>query len=269
MTARSIPKTLAPVLEELELDQPRVVLLTDLESILDRLGAADGAISAPDVAYELQRRGWLGRLRTQGAWEFYPAARAGAIGSGDRFVELRAYRRRNPTWPGALAMESAASVLGLAQRLPEREVLALPLDHRPPAALSQWRLVRLELPEAGLTTVDDLPTWNVEGLLAGIAKRPSGYRDIAGLGQWLATATERIDPDRLVACVAGAPTAARQRAAYLVGVAGRPELVEVILPNAPLKPAWFGTRRPGGRFDTDTMVNDTELAPYLSGGEGA
>ena len=269
MTVRSIPKTLAPVLEELELDQPRVVLLADLEGILGRLGEADATDSAPDVAYELQRRGWLGRLRTQGAWEFYPASRAGAIGSGDRFIELRAFRRRDPAWPGALAMESAASVLGLAQRLPDREVLALPQDERPPAALSHWRLVRLTLPEAGMTVVDDLPTWNLEGLLAGIALRPSGYRDLAGLGQWLVTATAHIDAGRLIACLEDSPAAARQRAAYLVEAAGRREMVEAILPKQPLRPAWFGDRRPGGRFDPVTMVNDTGLAPYLSGGAGA
>ncbi len=269
MTVRPIPKSLAPVLEELELEQPRVVLLLDLENILGRLGEPDAADSAPGVAYQLQRRGWLGRLRAQGAWEFYPAARAGAIGSGDRFIEMRACRRRDPAWPGVLAMESAASVLGLAQRLPDREVVALPPAHRPPAALSDWRLVRLRLPDVATTTIDDLPTWNLEGLVAGIARRPSGYRDLAGLGQWLVTATERIDADRLVASLDGAPTAARQRAAYLVGAAGRTELIDRLLPEQQLDPVWFGARRPGGKFDPVTKVNDTELAPYLSGGAGA
>ncbi|MDR0592060.1 MAG: hypothetical protein LBG60_02135 [Bifidobacteriaceae bacterium] len=45
-------------------------------------------------------------------------------------------------------MESAATVLGLAQHLPEREVVALPPGDRPPRAMSEWRTVGIGLPDA-------------------------------------------------------------------------------------------------------------------------
>jgi len=77
-------------------------------------------------------------------------------------------------------------VLGLAQRLPTREVVALPPNAPFPKALAgEWRYVRVELPEAGLTTVNGLPSWTLEGLIVGIAARPSAYKDVGGLGQWL------------------------------------------------------------------------------------
>ncbi len=79
------------------------------------------------VAYELQRRGWLGQLRTRNVWEFLPGARAGAYGAGDRYIELRAQLAYDPDAPFVLAMESAAVLLGLAQRLPASEVVACPL----------------------------------------------------------------------------------------------------------------------------------------------
>jgi hypothetical protein len=44
-----------------------------------------------DVAIRrLREHGWLLDLATRGVWEFAPAARAGAYGSGDPLVELRA-----------------------------------------------------------------------------------------------------------------------------------------------------------------------------------
>ncbi len=104
-----------------------------------------------------------------------PAARGGAYGSGDRFIEFRAQRAVDPEWGGVLAMESAASVLGLAQRIPEQEVVALPPGEPFPKALAgQWRYVRSQLPAAAITTVDGLPSWNLEGLLVGIAASTGG-----------------------------------------------------------------------------------------------
>ncbi|MCL2667992.1 MAG: hypothetical protein FWF02_09855 [Micrococcales bacterium] len=258
---RTISSALAPVLAELELDQPLVVTLADLESVLARTGHTNPA-SAAKVAYELQRRGWLGTLRTQGSWEFYPAARAGAFGSGDRFVELRALRRRDPLWPGVLAMESAASVLGLAQRLPSAEVIALPRGVRAPDALGAWRTVRTTIPVVGTTTVSDLPTWNLEALLAGIASRPSNYRDLPGMAQWLPTITP--DLPRLHQCLTGATNAARQRTAYLLSIAGLQEAARELVSARPRQTAWFGPRRPGGHYDHPSGVIDTLLAPYLT-----
>jgi AbiEi antitoxin C-terminal domain len=112
-------------------------------------------------------------------------------------------------------MESAASLLGLAQRIPEQEVVALPAAEPFPKALAgQWRHVRIALPERGATVVEGLSSWNLEGLLVGIAARPSSYRDVAGLGQWLADAGRGADVEALIALLAPMGAATSQRVAY-------------------------------------------------------
>ncbi|MGV9797978.1 type IV toxin-antitoxin system AbiEi family antitoxin [Mycobacterium sp. NPDC003449] len=270
--ARTIPPSIAGVVEQLELDGGLVVTV-------DRLAAAmrdaDLEVDEPDIprfAYELQRDGWLGRLRTKYAWEFLPGARAGAYGSGDRFIEFRAQHAVHPTWRGVLAMESAGSVLGVAQRLPDKEVVALPADERFPKALvGEWRYVRVELPERGLTTVDGLPSWNLEGLVVGIAARPAAYKDVAGLGQWLPEASLRVDVGTVIALLVAMNSATSQRAAYLLGAAGNQDARAAILDAYPAaETVWLGPRTAGeGVFDAKTKVNDTLLHTYLSVGTGS
>jgi len=266
--ARTISASLAPVIEQLELHGDLVMSTDRLAKVLQSMGNDD---EPRRLAYELQRAGWLGSLRTRGAWEFLPGARGGAYGSGDRFIEFRAQHLVDSTWPGVLAMESAASVLGLAQRIPEREVLALPPEVELPKALvGNWRVVSLALPHQSGTTVDRLPTWNLEGLIVGIATRPSAYRDMPGLGQWLPLATGRIDLDRLVGLLEASPSSATQRVAYLLAAGGNLEASSAILSvYPPSGVAWLGPRRAGGHFDSATQVNDTALFRFLAVGTGA
>jgi hypothetical protein len=259
------------MVEQMELDQPRVVTMPELAQIAVETGACERAADAPKLAYWLQELGWLGSVRTMGAWEFNPGARAGAYGSGDRFIELRAQLAVHSSWPGVLAMESAATLLGLAQRFPEREVMALPPGVALPKAMSQWRLVSVDLPAAGRDQHDGLPHWNLNGLIAGIAIRPSGYRDLAGLAQWLPEASQHLDTTALTACLADAPRSAWQRAAYLARIAGTTTIADkLLLDHPPQTPIWFGaTRTTGASYDPAAKVTDADLAPHLAGGIGA
>lgn len=270
--SRVIGRSVAAVIEQLELDGDLLVTSDRLAAVLRSAGLPDEDTAVRRMAYELQRGGWLGQLRTRHVWEFLPGARGGAFGSGDRCIEFRAQRAVNPGWSGLLAMESAASVLGLAQRIPEREVVALPPGRAMPKALSrQWRLVGLAMPEPGTTQVDDLPTWNLEGLIIGIAARPSSYQDMAGLAQWSPEAAGRVDIDRLLDLLTALRPAARQRAAYLLGAAGHTAARSAVMSRYPATSvAWFGPRVGGnGVFDPETQVNDTLLHTYVSVGTGS
>ena len=281
--ARSIPPSIADVVEQLELEGAPVVTVSLLQSLL--ADAGKNLDDASKVAYELKRAGWLGSLHTRGAWEFLPGSRAGAYSSGDRFIEFRAQLTVDPEWPGVLAMESAASALGLAQRIPEKEVVALPPGTTLPKALtSGWRSVAVPLPDVavqrgaarGMASSrpggTDLPTWTMEGLIAGIAIRPTSYRDVPGLAQWLAEAVVTVDVDRLkeVLIGAAAPVTARQRAAFLLGAGGNDEACEELVQWVrPRSVAWFGSRRNDGVFEPRSQVNDTVLHRYLDLGGGA
>lgn len=268
--ARSLPARLASIVEELELEQPRVVTLAEITDIADRTGTDHTPAGAREIAYELQRRGWLGRLRTMNAWEFIPGARAGAHGSGDRLIELRAQLAIKPQMIIALAMESAAVLHRLAQRAPDQEVVWLPAHHERPKALSRFRIVHVDLPTEALDQVDQLPLWSVEALLVGIAARPSSYRDLAGLAQWLPDSGPRIDYERLLKCLSAANASTRQRTIYLLQLAERPDMAENLARRfPPTVPVWFGATRCGGRQDRLSRVLDAELAPLMSGGTGA
>jgi AbiEi antitoxin C-terminal domain len=270
--ARVIPRSVADVVEQLELDGDLVVTSDRLATVMHHVGLDGDEAATRRLAYELQRDGWLGPLRTRHAWEFLPAARGGAYGSGDRFIEFRAQRAVDPDWRGVLAMETAASLLGLAQRLPEQEVVALPAGQAFPKALAGgWRYVHIELPEAGLTTVNGLPSWNLEGLIVGIAVRPSAYKDVAGLGQWLPDAVARVDVDTVIGLLKTKPRATAQRAAYLLGSAGNNDARTAIIAAYPATEAvWLGPRVAGaGVFDVETKVNDALLHRYFTVGTGS
>jgi hypothetical protein len=270
--ARVISRSVADVVERLELDGDLLVTADRLASVMRQMGVDADDAEVRRLAYELQRDGWFGRLRTRHVWEFLPGARGGAYGSGDRFIEFRAQHAVNPGWGGVLAMESAASVLGLAQRFPEQEVVALaPGDRFPKALMGDWRAVRIAMPEAGVTTVNDLDAWNLEGLIVGIASRSSGYQDVAGLGQWLPEAVGRVDADTVVDLLGDMRSATRQRTAYLLGAAGNTGARRQVTRAYPARETvWLGPRRAGaGVFDTETQVNDTLLHPYLTVGTGA
>jgi len=268
---RALPRRVAGVVERLEIDQPRVVTMRELARIAVDVGACSDIADAPKLAYWLQTLGWLGSLRTEGVWEFLPGARAGAYGSGDRFIEFRAQRAVYPWWPGVLAMESAASLLGLAQRLPTSEVVALPAGVALPKALSVWRYVTVALPDSAQVERDGLVYWSMTGLIAGIAFRPSGYRDLAGLAQWLPEAGAQLDQSILMEALEAAASSVRQRAAYLARLAGADAVAMALLAgHLPVRPVWYGpTRAAGARYDPVTGVSDGDLAPYLTGGFGS
>jgi AbiEi antitoxin C-terminal domain len=270
--ARAIPSSIAQIVEQLELDGDLLVTLTRLADVMADVGVSADEPNVRQLAYELQRGGWLGRLRTRGAWEFLPGARGGAYGSGDRFIEFRAQHAVDPAWGGVLAMESAASVLGLAQRIPRKEVVALPADARFPKALAHdWRYVRIATPPLGVASLNGLRSWNLEGLIFGIAARPSAYEDVAGLGQWLPEAAARVDVEVLIAMLRQMKTTTRQRAAYIVGAAGNDAArAAMIATYPPSETVWLGPRVAGeGVYDAETNVNDTLLHPYLSVGTGS
>lgn len=269
---RAIPTSMAGVIQQLELDGDTVVTLKRLAEILSADGRTSGQDQTRAIAYDLQKAGWLGSLRTRGAWEFLPGARGGAYGSGDRFIEFRAQEAVNPTWQGALAMESAASVLGYAQRVPRKEVVALPQGSRPPKALSHdWRFLQLTVAQDGLTVMSGVRTWNLEGLIYGIAVRPSSYEDVAGLAQWLPDSADEVDVAVLIDLLRDAKPAARQRAAYILGSAGAASAKSAIVAEFPPKEtAWLGPRSAGTSvFDGAANVNDALLHRYMSVGTGS
>ena len=246
MTARTVPRGLAPLLQLLELEQPRVVTAAQL-----RAWALDAGVSWPAdlVIRRLRERGWLLDLATRGVWEFAPAARAGQFGSGDPLIELRATLARDPSAPYAVGAESATYLQGLAGRRPGREVVAVPQGVRPPKAFKVFRVVSWT-PRVDLIQRESLPTWGAATLLAFMAARPSGYRDWPNVGEWLAQAAESVRVPDLARELAGRARGAWARAAYLLDCGGAAEHADGLLSAAPAGsgPHYLGDRGHDGRY---------------------
>lgn len=270
--ARAIPTSLSGVVEHLELEGDLVVTLDSLRAAMVAAGlevTSDDRVRA--VAYQLQRTGWLGTVRSRNAWEFQPGSRGGPYGSGDRFIEFRAYAATHPDWPGLLAMESAAGLHGLAQRFPEHDVVALPKGSPEPKSFRRgWRVITSALPDTASTVINNLQVWTLEALLVGIGERPTNYRDTAGLAQWLPEAANRADVAAIDDLLSVLPVAARQRTAYLFAMVDEHQARDRILgPSKPSQVVWFGPRSKSGTYDPTTGVHDTVLRAFLSAGTGA
>jgi len=256
--SRPIPRRLAAVVECLELFQPGILTLKDLEFYLRELGMK---VDPATIARELQRYGWLLPLRTRGRWEFAPGARAGAVPSGDPFIELRATLQRR-TLPVALAYDSAAWLQGLSARQPHKHVLAMPPRQRKlPPALSEFRVTRtwsvLE-PE----TKDNLPVWRVPTLLAKMAIVPHYYRDWPNVMEWLDEAFKRADPADLECELDGASDPARVRLAYLADRANFKNLAQELMKKArPNGLVYLGRDRARSRFVREYNLIDSLLVP--------
>jgi len=226
--SRSVPRSIAAILEALELEQPTLVTLTLLKELVAETSAS---ISAAHAARMLRERGWLLPLRTSGVWEFAPGARAGAWGAGDPFIELRARLATRPI-KVAVAAESAAWLLGLSTRAPNPHVIALPSGANVPRSLDAFRIVRWSATDA-LEDIGGLPVWSVSTLITFMGARPERYRDWPNVSEWLSDGAERVSADALRSELVGQPRSGWARTSYLLSRGGRDETADELLATAP------------------------------------
>ncbi len=255
MTVRSVPAGFAPLLELLELEQPRVVTTAQIGDLAQAAGLG---VPVDVIVRRLRERGWLLPLATKGVWEFAPAARAGAFASGDPLIELRAVLARNPDAPYAVAAESAAFLLGLASRRPDTECIGASTGVRPPDAFKSFRIVRWS-PVVPMFQRDGLPVWSVETLTAFMATRPSGYHDWPNIGEWLRQAAVAVRVEELSRELAARSAGAWARAAYLLEQGGAGEKAHKLVLEAPsgAGPYYLGDRSRPGRHNRTYDVIDS------------
>ncbi|MDZ4177874.1 MAG: type IV toxin-antitoxin system AbiEi family antitoxin [Coriobacteriia bacterium] len=257
MTAtRSVSKTLAPLVQQMELEQPRVVTRAQLESWASIVGL-DWSIQV--TVRRLREAGWLLDLKTRGVWEFAPGARAGAFGSGDPLIELRATLAHRSSLPLSVGAESAAYLLGLVSRRPDTEVIGAPEGVRLPKGLTGMRLVYWT-PMARQVVKDGLPIWSVETLVAFMGSKPSGYRDWPNVGEWLRDGVGRADLESIEAELQGQPRSAWARVSYLISKGGRESEAISLIDSASAPPGkgpfYLGRRGAPGRYDARFDVVD-------------
>lgn len=246
MTVRRVTSSLAGLLQELELRQPKVVtgrLLTEV------ISAAGSHLTKTAAAERLVREGWLFPLRSRDAWEFVPAARAGRVPSGDPWIELRALLAREPHAPVAVAFASAIWALGYTSHQPSRQTFAHGCGWRPPRSLGDARSVSYDwrLPT---TRKDGLPVWQPATVVVAAANRPACQDDWANADDWLPETLRATTPADVVAEVRGRGTATVVRLSYFAEWSGRHDIVEALSPLLPTRLAvtFLGPREPRGRW---------------------
>ncbi len=258
-TARTITPWLAELVEALELDQPRVITTREVAEIAHALGIK-GAPS--ELTRRLRERGWLLPLSADGVWEFAPGARAGRFGAGDPHIILRAALAKEPNFPGQLAYESAAWLLSLSSRQPERHVLSLPADYRPsPSIVAEYRIVR-HRPNIPATAVDGLPVWAVESLLVAMASQPTSFRDWPNVLDWLPLAVAQSKAENIARELRGRPRSVITKARYLLerGTASEEFLSDAALRLPDQRPLiYFGARARPGHHVAKYNLRDSAL----------
>lgn len=257
LTDRIIPPRLAPIITELELDQPKVVSLDEIAAAAQTHGIS---VTARSLAFRLARRGWLIPLRTKCMYEFVPAARAGLISSGDPFIEVRATLKRRPSLPLTIAEESAAWLHGLSGRAPQRHVVSTLPGIAIPRSLRAFRAVHFS-PHLDPARIDGLPVWCRETLLVMMAVRPASFGDWNNALDWLGEAIDASDPEMIDRELTDQPTAVGVRLAYLFARADRSDHLTPYLRNIPRPhgPVYLGREREHGRYDSGFNVVDSLL----------
>jgi hypothetical protein len=234
---RSLPPSLASIVEDLELDQPTVVT----SEMLGELVARHGLRTPPKVvAARLRERGWLLATGSRGVWEFAPGAHAGPYGHGDPTLPLQAALAAQPGLSAALSLNTAAWALGYADRVPARLDVAVPHLTRVPKALAVHVNVTTYDPSLDLVQAKGAPTHRPESVAVHLASSPAAVRSWSAVLEWLPDLAAELSGELLGIELHDRPTAVRVRTGYLLSGL-RPDLA------APLRadvggPVRFGPR---------------------------
>lgn len=260
LQSRPLPPGLAPVVQELELRQARLIGLADLELIRERSGIRT---PAKVLAARLRRYGWLLPTARRGVYEFAPGAHAGAFSRGDVTLALQAVLYERPGLAAGLTFQSAAWALGAADRAPSRlEVAAGDKQTRDFLARTLRGEARIKLfaPQLPWLERGGVPVLGPASLWVHLATRPSDVRSWSSTVEWLPEIAADVRADQLRGELAGRPTSVAVRAAYLLSGL-RPDLAEHLADAATSNKTWFGARGPLLRHDYRWQVADT-LLPF-------
>lgn len=257
---RSLPGWLAPVVEQLELDQPSMVTVDELRAILKTIGIAT---PASVVAQRLRDRGWLLATGVRGVYEFAPAAHAGPVGRGDPFDLVHAVLASRPESSIVVALGSAVWAHGLADRTPEVLEVAFASTER--ASVAVRRAARPVIFDARLAPEvrRGVPVQALETMLVHMAAKPRDVRAWGSAVEWLGDVVLEVGDERVMLELEGRQESVRRRLGYLLqGV--QPQLAEQLRGTSSSK-VWFGPRGPLRRHDEAWGIADTVL-PFAPSG---
>lgn len=254
---RASTKTMAPILERLELEQPLLLSSVELTQMLEEEG-----ISTPASVFaaRLRERGWLLATSQRGVWEFVPAAVAGSYSSMDPLIQLKALLAVHENFETSLTFTAAAWAMGLADRAPVQVDIAVP---KQPVKLSlpEGLMAHTFIPKLETIECKGVPCLAPESVFVHMATRPSGVSSWQSASEWLPDLAHELDESCLLDELAERNSSIKARAGYLLqGM--RPDLSAAIMDlGAPKSKVRFGARNKSLRNDERWLIADT-LLPF-------
>lgn len=253
--ARTLPRALAIIAAELELNEASYVTLDQITDIAHRHGIA----SEPrNLAWRLRKSGWLLDTPSRGVWEFAPAVNAGPYGRGDTFALLRGLLERRSMAGARVCLVSSLWLRGLSERPPSRHEICIGPGVKPPTGLkAEYRVLHFDsrLPPARLR---GLPVEAPATMLTHVATHPAHVSSWEAIVMALPDLAARTPANDLLIEIKHRPATVSARLGYLLeGVA--PELVR----EANLRPTPTVTRigppKAPARFNSRWNVADSQL----------
>jgi predicted transcriptional regulator of viral defense system len=252
---RTLPRTLATIAAELELDEASYVTIDRIADIAHRHGIA----SEPrNLAYRLRKSGWLLDTPSRGVWEFAPAVNAGPYGRGDTFALLRGLLDRRSMAGARVCLVSSLWLRGLSERPPSRHEICLPPGTRAPVGLkAEYRVVHFD-PHLPHVRLRGLPVEAPATTLTHLAAHPVHVTSWEAIVMALPNLAAKTTADELRIELKRRPPTVAARLGYLLeGVA--PQLVR----EADLRPTAtvtrYGPTHAHGRFNSRWNIADSLL----------
>lgn len=250
---RTITKSMAGILEELELENETFVDINRLEELAAKYNVRS---ETSLIASRLRKAGWLLPTSQRGVWEFSPAARAGSYSKNDPLMDVKVFRIANPSTDCYLCMQTAAWALGLADRIPERKELAFSnVPQNVPDEIAAYKYK----PTLAPSLARGVPCLAPESIVVQVAAKPIAFRSWESAAEWIPDVVYEIEIERLLMELSDKTDSVIRRTGYLLQgmYPAAAEAVKSITTGS--SKIRFGPRTRALRNDENWMISDTIL----------
>ena len=251
---RTISKSVADILEGLELDNKAYITLEEIAALAHK----EGVLTDPSmIASRLKQTGWLLPTSQRGVWEFSPAARAGAFSQNDPLREIKAFQIANPDISCCLCLQTAAWALGLADRVPYKKELAFP--EIPRRHIAKDIMTFRFKPTLEPKEVRGVPCLVPESIIVHLVVKPDQVKSWESVMEWLPDVVYESDAEKIMLELVGRPASVYQRTGYLLQMMYPAAADAIFEKTCPSSKIWFGPRQTVLRNDEKWKIADSIL----------
>lgn len=252
---RTISKSMSKILEELELENKTYVTTDEIAVLAEKYRL----LSDPHlIVSRLKQSGWLLPTSQRGVWEFAPASMAGPYSKNEPLKDIKVFQKTNPEIECYACLQTAAWILGLADRIPSTKELAFPKIPRKrlPGSIAAFRYA----PVIELRKEKDVMCLAPESIIVHIASKPDIIRSWESAMEWIPDVIYEATTENILLELSDKNDSLKRRTGYLLqGM--YPDASKAIYSSIP-KPSSkirFGGRRSAVRNDQKWMISDTVL----------